>query len=186
MSADEPIRSPRTIVEHESPVRRMLAEMAGLPDRSLGSLKEAQASMDGVVILDSDYGGQVLMVCPARLVTGSEDDLRQLACTFGGDEGAILSFEQLPVGARVPGGMGGGVVTDGIWIHETLRGSLDEVRIRDVIDGRRPPSRGGGRVQRFLAFFYLRGVLVWQAGRLLIGFLRQARHGDKTRGGPAS
>ena len=177
MNADEPTRLPQT--EPENPARRVLAEVSGQSYRPLGSLKEAQACKDAVVILDSDYGGQVLMVCPAALVRCSEEDLKQLARMFGGDEGASLSYQQLPVGAHVPGGMGGGLVTDDLWIHDDLRGSAYEVQIREVIEGRRPAPRPGGRVRQFFVHLYLWVFVVWQVVRLLIGFLWRGRHGDK-------
>jgi hypothetical protein len=183
MTADQPTNPPQTVSEHDNQIRRILAEVAGQPYRMLGSLKEAQACKDGVVILDSMYVGQVYFVCPAALVKCSEAELQQLARMFGGEEGAFVSYQQLPVGAHVPDGCGGGEVTEGLWIHEDLRGGLEEKRIREVIEGRRPAPRPGGRVRQFFVHLYLWVFVVWQVVRLLVGFLWRGRHGDKETGG---
>jgi hypothetical protein len=182
MITDEPTNQPQTAGEPDNPARQMGGETVVQSGRLLGSLKEAQTTQDGVVILDSMYVGQVYFVCPASLVTCSEAELQQLASVFGGEEGASLSYQQLPVGAHVPGGCGGGEVTEDLWIHEDLRGGLEEKRIREVIEGRRPAPRPGGRVRLFLVHLYLYVTVAWQVVHLLIGFMWETRRRDKMEG----
>ncbi len=44
------------IPEHESPVRRMMADAHGTPFQPLRTLDEARGYDDGVVILQGDWG----------------------------------------------------------------------------------------------------------------------------------
>jgi hypothetical protein len=60
---------------------------------------------------------------------------------------ARVFYERLPVGSTVPGGTGGGLVTEGVWLHPTLeeqglRPAVEAVIAggRDRIDERRPPG----------------------------------------------
>ena len=108
--------------DHESGVRRMAADAAGASYRAFRTLADAQADPDGVVVFEGDDGGQIYVVCPARAVRCSEDTLRALLkeiddLEWRDAEGARVFFEALAEGAPVPGGMGGGRVTRGLWIH---------------------------------------------------------------------
>jgi len=126
--------------EHESGVRRMVADATGRSYRAFKSLAEAQADPDGVVIFEGDDGGQIYLVCPARGVRCSEETLRTLlqdvdACGWKDPTAARVFFEALPIGATVPGGMGGGRVSEGVWVHATMIGRARE--IQEVIEGLR-------------------------------------------------
>lgn len=126
--------------QHESGVRRMVADATGRPYRAFRSLTEAQADPDGVVIFEGDDGGQIYLVCPARAVRCSEDMLRVLlqdvdARGWNDPTAARVFFEALPVEAAVPGGMGGGRVTNALWVHATLSSRTRE--IQEVIEGAR-------------------------------------------------
>lgn len=128
---------------HESGVRRMVADAQGQPYSALRSLGEAQAAPDGVVVLEGDYGGQIYLTCPARLVKCDLDTLEQLLADLDGmawrdSDGARVFFEHQPIGAGVTGGMGGGRVTDGVWLHPNLLALRIEHGVREVIEGKRP------------------------------------------------
>jgi len=136
------------IPEHESPVRRMIADHHGLPFRPLKTLEEARAFDDGVVILQGDWGSQIYAVIPAARIRCSLESLHRLlrdldgiawACNDG--EGAAIYYERCPVGSGVAGGMGGGAVTGDIWIHGDF-GDISE-EIRDVISGNRESVETG-------------------------------------------
>lgn len=113
---------------YESAVRSMMAESQGQPYRAFRTLAEAQATPVAAVSIEGDYGGQIFATCPARLVRCTEERLRRLAeeletrtnaTAYAGS--AQVVFEPLAIGARVAGGMGGGIVVDGVWVHEEIR-----------------------------------------------------------------
>jgi len=131
---------PHEISEHESPVRRMMADASGTPFHPLRTLEDARQHDDGVAILQGDWGGQVYAVIPARTIYCSIDKLQRLlldldteAWSCNDNEGASIYFERKPSGTGVAGGMGGGASTGGLWIHP----EFDEIaeQIRRVITG---------------------------------------------------
>jgi hypothetical protein len=133
---------PDIISEHERSIEHILAEASGAEYRPLRSLAEAQQVPDGRVILDGDWGGQVYLSCPASMVRCSQEVLHRLlldidarcwACNEGG--GAGVYFERKPVGAEVSGGMGGGIVTDGLWLHEEVEGFGIRAQIEEILAG---------------------------------------------------
>jgi len=128
--------------EHESGVRRLISEANNIPYSPLQSLEEAKLLSDGVVILEGDYGGQIYIVCPASLVECSSETLDHLLrdldhISWPGNDlnSARVFYERLPLGAPVFGGMGGAIVEEGVWIHQTLINSGLGVAIREVIEG---------------------------------------------------
>lgn len=131
-----------TLPDHESGVMRLISEAYGIPYRPLRSLEEAKSYPDGVVILEGDCGGQIYVVCPASVVSCSESVRQELLRDidrYGWDmmEMALIYYERLSVGSRVAGGMGGGLVTEGVWVHDQLIRLRLEVAIEEVIKGRR-------------------------------------------------
>ena len=126
----------------DSPMRSLIAEAEGTDYRSFDSLSAARLDPNGVVILEGDDGGQIYVVVRAIDVACSEDTLHQLLCDIdvrewpGNDlNSARVCFEQRPIGSGVAGGMGGGVVSDGVWVHPRLR-ALEET-ICEVLRGKR-------------------------------------------------
>jgi len=128
-------RHPKVIPDHERPLG-FIASITNNEDfKPLKSLEEAKLRPDGVVILQGDEGGQIYLSCPARHVMCSEDVLRQLLSDIDSrewkcEEISDVFFEELPVGSGIWGGMGGGIVVDGIWVHERLadiRSSIEAV-----------------------------------------------------------
>lgn len=97
------------------------------PYRPLASLAEAREASDGVVILEGDYGGQIYLVASAARVACDEAalarllaDLDAIAWPGSEPEASSVRYERLAAGERVPGGMGGGRVEEGVWIHAEL------------------------------------------------------------------
>jgi hypothetical protein len=130
------------IPEHESPVRRMVADAHGGEYKAIESLDEARAMTDAAIVMEGDYGGSIYLTCPAGLVGCDEPTLRQLLHDLDGydwndPEGVGFYYEVAPVGSGVAGGTGGGVVTDGVWLHPDLEAKGLRERVEAVITGKR-------------------------------------------------
>lgn len=128
------------IPEHESPVRRIMADTQGTPFHPLRTLGEARQHGDGVAILQGDWGGQIYAVIPVRMIRCSTNSLQRLlldldtkAWSCNENEGASIYYERKPAGTGVAGGMGGGASTGQLWVHP----EFDEIteQIRRVIIG---------------------------------------------------
>lgn len=135
---------PNLIPEHERPIGRLLAEAHKDEYQPLRSLAEAQQVPDGRVILEGDYGGQVFLTCTANMVRCSQEAIHRLLLDIEArcwptceGHGAGLYFERKPVGAGVWGGMGGGVITDGLWLHEEVEGFGIRAQIEEILAGHR-------------------------------------------------
>ncbi len=130
MKKDDMFKPDDALQEHESPLRSMMAEAGMISYHPLRSLEEARSYDDGVVVLEGDDGGQIYAVCPARLVSCSSETLRQLlldldARIWKDASMARMYYERKPVGAGIAGGMGGGNVAEGVWVHgELIRNGL--------------------------------------------------------------
>lgn len=136
---DGQIFNPDEVADHESGLRRLVAHAGGEVYEALLSLAEAQAAPDGVVVLEGDYGGQIYVVAPSTLVRCSEGALQDLladidAREWADPDGARVYYERRAVGAGIAGGMGGGLVIDGIWVHPEL--SVASAAVVDVLAGR--------------------------------------------------
>ncbi len=135
MTDPEPIDLPA----HCSAVRLLTAKGEGTPYKAFVSLDDARLHPDAAAIMEGDYGGQIYFTCPVRRVLCSETVLQRLleglnSLAWGDGEG--LYYEVLPIMSGVWGGMGGGAVIDGVWIHDEfeLAGLRDEVEA--VVAGR--------------------------------------------------
>jgi hypothetical protein len=114
--------------DYESAARKFMAEDKGRAYLSFRTLADAQAAPVAVVSVEGDYGGQIYATCPAKLVRCTEGRLRRLAEELeveargtGYVGGAQVLYEPRPVGAGIAGGMGGGHIIDGVWVHEGIR-----------------------------------------------------------------
>lgn len=70
--------------DHESGLRRMMADASSEPYVAFRTLVEAQAHPEGVVILEGDYGGQIYVVARAASVGCSEEALARLLAELDG------------------------------------------------------------------------------------------------------
>jgi hypothetical protein len=136
-------RSPTVLKDHESAVRAMMAEARGQPYVSYRTLAEARSAGAAIVIIEGDYGGQIYLTTPVQYVGCTEARLTLLAeelellCWMGRQRFEHVVFEPGLPGRRVAGGMGGGLVIDGVWVHEEIRqlGLADVVT--EILAGRR-------------------------------------------------
>src|SRR5258705_3195629 len=125
----------KSMPDHESGVRRMMSDASGAPYVAFKSLEMARRDPDGVVVLEGDYGGQIYVVAMVAPIRCSEETLADLLSdldyhAWRDPSGAGMFFERHAVGERIAGGMGGGVVTDPVWVHPKLnhwRAAIEEV-----------------------------------------------------------
>ena len=122
----------------------MLAESHGDSYRPLRSLEEAKQHLDAAVVIEGDDGGQIHATAPVSVVRCSQARLERLARELEGIAGsandigssARVFFERLPIGSGVGGGMGGGAIVAGVWVHDEHRQLGLAPAIADVIEGR--------------------------------------------------
>ena len=136
------------LADHESGVRRLVSDAQDIPYQPLHSLDEAKSFSDGVVILEGDDGGQIYVVAPASLVRCSAEtlgdllrDLDSIAQTSNEPNSARVFYERLPVGASVFGGMGGAIVSNDVWVHDTFCELQLDGPVRGVVFGKRARIR---------------------------------------------
>ena len=140
-----------------SPVRHIMAEnKLDVDFHPLHNFEEAKKDPDGVAVFEGDYGGQIMMTIRMSYVKCAERqlelllfDLNQVAWKCNDDTGTGIYYERLKIGDGVVGGMGGGRVVDGVWIHSRFEekygldmGKLGPA-VGDVLEGRalRVPER---------------------------------------------
>lgn len=131
---------------HESGVRRMMADAQGELYLAAHSLDEARSHEGFIVVMEGDYGGQIYVVCPVRLVACSEAALKMLLTdldqmVWDDPNGTALCFEARPRAEVVSGGMGGGLVREGVWLHRDLVKVGVEEDVRSVLAGLRERLR---------------------------------------------
>jgi hypothetical protein len=104
--------------------------------------EEAKKVPNATLIMEGDYGGQIYLTCPMKLVQCKPENLAQLildideqewGCNEG--EGASISFRRKNPGDGVSGGMGGGLVEKGLWIHDSIEKSGIKPLIEQVLKG---------------------------------------------------
>lgn len=128
------------ISDHESGVRKIIANSLGKKYHSFKSLDEAKAFPNSVAIFEGDYGGQIYLTIMVKNILCSEDTLKSLLLEIDSlewmePESAFIFYEEGFIGQGIVGGMGGGKVVDGLWVHERLRGYQDQ--IFSVVNGDR-------------------------------------------------
>jgi len=131
---------PATLAEHESGLRSLMAEASGSPYRSFKTLSEARSVPDGIVILEGDDGGQIYVVVKAAAVQCSEAALKSLLLDLDAREWkdpsmAHVYYESSGTRGGVAGGMGGGRITEAVWVHTRLAELAGP--ITDVLLGKR-------------------------------------------------
>jgi hypothetical protein len=139
--------------EHHSPVRAIVAAARGQTYTAFENLVAARAHPDGALVFEGDYGGMIYLTVPARLVACDEDTLEQLLADiddvcWGDSGGAGLYFEALPVGSSVAGGVGGGRVVEGVWLHAALEVLLLRPEVAAVLAGRSVRVSAAARAKR--------------------------------------
>jgi hypothetical protein len=124
---------------------------------TLRSLEEARTMDHTAVVMQGGSGAQIYLTVPVKYVSCDGDSLVALLTSLDAIEWndpaqASVSFELAPIGSGIYGGMGGGSVIDGIWMHPRLSDSGILPLAADVIYRRRrvndvrsgfPRSAGG-------------------------------------------
>lgn len=126
--------------DHESGLRRMMSDAEGGNYKSVPSLEDAKALPYYAIVLEGDYGGQIYATCPVSLIKCDEDALRNLLLDidktqWNDPDSANLFFEHIPVGTGVAGGMGGGIVTESLWLHPKVEALGVRKAIMAVLNG---------------------------------------------------
>jgi hypothetical protein len=120
----------------------MMAEASGETYTALTTFVAAREHPGSVVIFEGDYGGTIYLTIPVGEVACREAALKQLlfdidAMCWSDARGARVVYEVVPVGAGIAGGMGGGLVVDGLWLHPRVEALRMREYIQQVLDGRR-------------------------------------------------
>lgn len=131
----------------------MMSNSVGGDYVAFTSLAHAQQHSDAVAVLEGDDGGQIyVVVLASEVVCGQPTlemllrDLDAIAWPDNDANSAQVFFERRQVGEGIAGGMGGGVVMRGGWVHpEFVELGLDD-DIRRVIAAQQdriavPPDR---------------------------------------------
>jgi hypothetical protein len=135
----------RPIIElpkHHSPLRSMMADACGGEYIALESLAAARNHPESVVIMEGDDGGTIYLTVPVYKVTCGEIALRHLlsdidAMYWNDHRLAHLIYEIVSIGGTVAGGMGGGRVVDGLWLHPKVEELGVRQDIEQVLNGQR-------------------------------------------------
>ena len=136
----------------------MLADAQGEEYKSIKDFEKAKKVENAFLIMEADYGGQILLTCPMSKVKADYKaleillaDLEMITWGYGHVQednpnpipyDAAMYIEIIDPNSGVAGGMGGGVASSEIWIHDELiyggmhhNGNWD-VQIVDVIEGK--------------------------------------------------
>ena len=106
-------------------------------------LAQAKADPNGVIYFEGDYGGQIYLSALANEINCTEEclyqlltDIENLPGGWGDMEGSSITFASVAyVPSVILGGMGGGMITNGIWVHGDL--GRVENEIKEVLRGQR-------------------------------------------------
>jgi len=106
------------------------------------TLVNAREHPGSVVIFEGDDGGTIYLTIPVHQAACDEAALKQLlfdidAMCWSRTDGARVVYEVVPVGAGVAGGMGGGQVVDGLWLHSEVEALGMREDIQQVLNGLR-------------------------------------------------
>lgn len=130
------------IPEHESPVRRIVADSSGEEYGAIKSFSEAKKIPNAYVVFEGDYGGQIYLTCPMSKIKCNEKTLKQLlydidACCFDYFDSTGIYYEVHQAYEGIAGGMGGGITKTDIWIHPKVVELEIASQIKQVINGER-------------------------------------------------
>ena len=130
-----------TLPSHESGVRRMVSDAEGITYKSFQTLSEARNKPNTIAVFEGDYGGQIYLVCPVALIKCEETKINQLlkdidTYCWNDPDGANIYYEQRPETCEISGGMGGGISTSEVWLHDEIRKLRLEEEIKNVLAGK--------------------------------------------------
>src|SRR5690348_395521 len=115
----------KSLPRHHSPLRSMMAEAFGDAYTAFTTLVAAREHPGSVVIFEGDDGGTIYLTNPVDRVICDETALKQLlfdidTMCWSDTDSARVVYEVVPIGAGVAGGMGGGCIVDGLWLHSEV------------------------------------------------------------------
>jgi hypothetical protein len=130
----------KVIPDHHSPVRHILNETQGETYQPIATLNEARNYENAYLVMEGDHGGQIYLVCPVKRIKCDWNTLTKLLIDIDKLEwneelGRGIYFEKFNDGEIVAGGMGGGIATNVLWVHEGIHSIKDE--ISKVINGKK-------------------------------------------------
>jgi hypothetical protein len=143
-------RFSKRLPQHHSQVRSLMAEASGNIYTALKTFAAARDHPDSVIIFEGDYGGTIYLTIPVREAACDEAALKQLLCDidamcWSDSRGARIVYEVVSVGTRVAGGMGGGQVVDGLWLHPRVEALEMREDIQQVLGGQREQIDTAGK-----------------------------------------
>lgn len=126
--------------EYKSIMRKMFNDAHKIPHIPIKNLEEARRTNDAVMIFEGDWGGTIYLSCPIKYVICNENELQCLlnyidSLYWNELDGANIFYEVIKPGQGIAGGMGGGLVIDGIWIHPKIVELSIENKIIETITG---------------------------------------------------
>jgi len=128
----------------------MMADASGGTCTAFTTLTAAREHTASVVIFEGDYGGTIYLTIPVNHVACDEAALKQLlldidSMGWSDTRGTLVAYEVVPIGAGVAGGMGGGLVVDGLWLHSRIEALDLREQIEQVLNGQRPQIHTAGK-----------------------------------------
>ena len=131
----------------------MMADASGDAYTAFTTFTAAREHPASVVIFEGDYGGTIYLTIPVRQVACGEVALKQLlfdidAMCWSDTHGTRVVYEVVPVGGGVVGGMGGGRVVDGLWLHPRVEALGMREDIQQVLNGQRQQIDTNGKSWR--------------------------------------
>lgn len=130
------------IENYKSGLRSLFNKANGIDFNAINGFELAKTIENACVIFEGDWGGQIYLTCPMKYIHCTESVLLALlesidriewGCNKGDGRGVF--FEIIPAGQGVAGGMGGGAVIDGLWLHQRLSDAGMAEKIASVIAG---------------------------------------------------
>jgi hypothetical protein len=122
------------IPEYESPIRSITSKAHGTSYRPIRGFEEAKKYNDSYMIMEGDWGGQIYLSIPVKKINCdqvtlikllNEIDRTEWRCNCG--KGSGIYFERKNIGEELVGGEGGGIATNGLWVHENLNEIKDKI-----------------------------------------------------------
>ncbi|MEK3917718.1 hypothetical protein [Paenibacillus sp. FSL H7-0331] len=113
------------IPQYHSPLRHLMNEAYELEHKFIKTLEEAKEVQNSYLVMEGDHGGQIYIVCPVHIIRADKDTLIRLLkdidkVEWDESDSTGMYFERFNQGDIVSGGMGGGLATEKLWVHDSL------------------------------------------------------------------
>ena len=130
-----------SIQDHESPLRKIMANTDGTNYQALPPLHEAKQAENAYLIMEGDDCGQIYLVAPVEMVKADQRTLEALLKDLDDRAWKDISMARLfyevhEPGTAIGGGMGGGRAERDLWVHK---------HFEDIKDGILNVITGSGR-----------------------------------------